>query len=128
VGERRRAVKPGYKRLSVQLPEELLGELYAVAGRSVSSWIEKAVGEKLEEERRRRLLRELPTPLRERLVKTAGGEDAAVHLLTKVIEKGLAEIEEEMDEELVQEVLGEAHKRERLSEVKRGQSSLSGRG
>ena len=129
MGERRRAVKPGYKRLSVQLPEELLGELYAVAGRSVSSWIEKAVGEKLEEERRRRLLRELPTPLRERLVKTAGGEDAAVHLLTKVIEKGLAEIEEEMDEELMQGVLGEIHEQEeRLAQLKQASKSLSGRG
>jgi predicted DNA-binding protein len=126
VSERRRPVKPGYKRLSIQLPEELLSELYAVAGRSVSGWIEKAVVEKLEEEKRRRLLRELPTPLREKLVKTAGSEDAAVHLLVKVIETHLEELE---DEQAVQEAIGFAHEQEeRLAGVKRGQSSLSGRG
>jgi hypothetical protein len=71
------------------------------------------------------LLRELPTPLREKLVKTAGSEDAAVHLLVKVIETGLEELE---DEQAVQEILGEIHERERLAEVKQALKSLSGRG
>jgi len=39
-GEKRRCVRFGYKRLSIQLPEELVSELYALAGRNVSGWIE----------------------------------------------------------------------------------------
>ena len=128
MGERRRAVKPGYKRLSIQLPEELVSEVFALTGRNPSVWIEQVLRERLEIEKRRRMLGLLPEPLREKLVKAAGSEEAAVHLLTKVVERGLAEIEEEEDEELVQEVLGEAHARERLSEVKQASKSLSGRG
>ena len=128
MGERRRTVRPGFKRLSIQLPEELVGEIFAVTGRNPSKWIEQVLRERLEAEKRKRMLGLLPEPLREKLVKTAGSEEAAVHLLAKVVERGLAEIEEEEDEDLVQEVLGEAHARERLAEVKRGPSSLSGRG
>ena len=113
----RRSVRPGYKRLCAQLPEELVREVYAHAGRSVSAWIEAAVREKLEEERSRQLLTLLPSPLREKLVKAAGGEAAASRLLPKLVEKGLAELEEE---EVVQEALGEVHRRERLAEPKRG--------
>jgi hypothetical protein len=120
MSERRRPVRPGYKRLTIQLPEELLSELYAVAGRSVSGWIEKVVVEKLEAERRRRLLRELPTPLREKLVKAAGSEEDATRLLIKVIEKGLAEIEEDEVEEAAQVAIGFAHRQERLAEARRG--------
>jgi len=115
--EKRRCVRPGYKRLNIQLPEDLLSELYAHAGRRVSAWIEAAVREKLEEERSRRLLDVLPPLLREKLVKAAGGEAAATRLLPKLVEKGLAELEEE---EVVQEALGEVHRRERLAEPKRG--------
>ena len=125
--QRRGSVRPGYRRVTISLPEDLYLEIRAAAGyRGLSPWIEKVLREKLEVERRKRLLGLLPEPLREKLVKVAGSEEAAVHLLTKVIEKGLAEIEEEEDENLVQEVLGEAHKRERLSEVKRASKSLSG--
>jgi Mg/Co/Ni transporter MgtE len=130
VGERRRnAVKPGYKRLTVLLPVELYAELRAVSEHNgVSRWIESVLREKLEAERRKRMLGLLPEPLREKLVKTAGSEDAAVHLLAKVVERGLAEIEEEADEDLIQQVLGDVHARERLSEVKRVSKSLSGGG
>lgn len=124
----RRSGKPGYRRLSIFLPEDLYLEIHGIAGRSVSGWIEEVLREKLEAEKRKRMLGLLPEPLREKLVKTAGSEEAAVHLLAKVVEKGLAELEEDEDEELVQEVLGEAHKRERLSEVKRASKSLSGGG
>ena len=124
----RRRVRPGYRRLSIFLPEDLYLEIHGIAGRSVSGWIEQVLRERLETEKRKRMLGLLPEPLREKLVKAAGSEEAATHLLTKVVERGLAEIEEEEDEELVQEVLGEAHGRERLSEVKRASKSLSGRG
>jgi len=112
VGERRRAVRPGCRRLSIQLPEEMVGEIFAVAGRNPSRWIEQVLRERLEEERRRRLLRELPTPLREKLVKTAGSEEAATRLLIKVIEKGLVELEEDEVEEAAQEAIGFAHRQE----------------
>ena len=128
MGERRRTVRPGYRRLSIFLPEDLYLEIHGIAGRSVSGWIEQVLRERLEIEKRKRMLSVLPEPLREKLVKTAGSEEAAIHLLAKVVEKGLAEIEEEEDEDLMQEVLGEAQERERLSEVKRAPSSLSGRG
>jgi hypothetical protein len=121
----RRSGRPGYRRVTVSLPEDLYEEVRTVAGyRGLSSWIEKVLREKLEEERRRRLLGLLPEPLREKLVKTAGSEDAAVHLLAKVIETGLEELE---DEEAVQEAIGFAHEQEeRLAGVKRARNSLSG--
>jgi hypothetical protein len=120
MSERRRAVRPGYRRVTVSLPEDLCEEVRMVAGyRGLSSWVEEAIREKLEAERRRRLLRELPTPLREKLVKAAGSEEAAVHLLAKVIEKGLAELEEDEVEEAAQEAIGFAHRQERLAELKR---------
>jgi hypothetical protein len=118
VGERRRPVRPGYRRLSIFLPEDLYLEIFAAAGRNPSRWIEQVLRERLEEERRRRLLSMLPEPLREKLVKTAGGEDAAVHLLAKVIERGLAEIEEDEVEEAAQEAIGFAHRQERLAGMK----------
>jgi len=128
VSERRRPVRPGYRRLSIFLPEDLYLEIHGIAGRSVSGWIEEVLRERLEIEKRKRMLGLLPEPLREKLVRTAGSEEAAVHLLAKVVEKGLAEIEEEEDEELVQEVIGEANERERLAQLKQASKSLSGRG
>jgi hypothetical protein len=119
VGERRR-VRPGYRRLSIFLPEDLYLEIHGIAGRSVSGWIEQVLRERLEAEKRKRLLGLLPEPLREKLVKTAGGEDAAVHLLAKVIEKGLAEMEEDEVEEAAQVAIGFAHRQERLAEARRG--------
>jgi hypothetical protein len=112
VGERRRAVRPGYRRLSIFLPEDLYLEIHGIAGRSVSSWVEQVLRERLEAEKRKRLLGLLPEPLREKLVKTAGSEDAAVHLLAKVIERGLAELEEDEVEEAAQEAIGFAHRQE----------------
>ena len=113
----RRSVREGYRRLTIQLPEELLSVLYLHAGRSVSAWIEKAVREKLEEERGKQLLTILPEPLREKLVKVAGSELAASRLVVKLVERGLVEVEEEED---IQEVLGIVHEEERLAKLKRG--------
>jgi histone H3/H4 len=118
VGERRRAVRPGYRRLSVFLPEDLYLEIHGIAGRSVSGWIEQVLRERLEAEKRKRMLGLLPEPLREKLVKTAGSEEAAVHLLAKVIERGLAEIEEDEVEEAAQEAIGFVHRQERREEMK----------
>jgi hypothetical protein len=106
----------------------MVGEIYAITGRNPSKWVESVLRERLEAEKRKRMLGLLPEPLREKLIKTAGSEDAATHLLVKAIEAGLTELEAAEDEDLIQQVLGEAHERERLSEVKQGQSSLSGRG
>lgn len=121
MGERRRsAVRPGYRRLSVFLPEDLYLEIHGIAGRNVSGWIEQVLRERLEAEKRKRVLSLLPEPLREKLVKTAGGEEAAVHLLAKVVERGLAELEEDEVEEAAQEAIGFAHARERLAGARRG--------
>jgi predicted RND superfamily exporter protein len=119
MSERRRSGRPGYRRVTVSLPEDLCEEVRMVAGyRGLSSWVEEAIREKLEAERRRRLLRELPNDIREKLVKTAGSEEAATRLLIKVIEKGLAEIEEDEVEEAAQEAISFMHKQERLAEMK----------
>jgi hypothetical protein len=127
-GRGRSAVRPGYRRLSIFLPEDLYLEIHGIAGRSVSGWIEQVLRERLEAEKRKRMLGLLPEPLREKLVRAAGSEDAAVHLLVKAIEAGLTELEAAEDEDLVQEVLGDVHARERLSEVKQASKSLSGGG
>jgi len=115
-GEKRRCVRFGYKRLSIQLPEELVSELYALAGRNVSGWIEVILRERLEQERSKRLLAALPPQLKDKLLAAAGGEAQAQQLLVKLIERSLAELE---DEDLVQEVLGLVHEKERLTELRK---------
>jgi hypothetical protein len=116
VERRRGSVRPGYRRVTVSLPEDLYFEIRAAAGyRGLSPWIEKVLREKLEEERRRRLLGLLPEPLREKLVKVAGSEDAAVHLLVKTIEEKL---EEDEVEEAAQEAIAFAHREE--AKLRRG--------
>jgi len=54
----------------------------------------------------KKLLKALPPQLREKAVKLAGGEQAASQLALKLLEQGLAELEEE---EELQEALGELH-------------------
>ena len=109
-------MREGYRRLNIQLPEDLLSELYALSGRNVSEWIEAVLRERLEEERSRRLLAALPQSLRAKLVGLAGGEAGASKLIVKLIERGLAEVEEEED---IQEVLGIVHEEERLAELRK---------
>ena len=106
---RRSSVRPGYRRLSVVLPEGLVSEVYAAAGRNVSKWVEEALRERLEQERSRQLLKVLPLALREKAVKAAGSEQAAPQFVLKLLEQSLTDLEEE---EEVQETLGELHRRE----------------